>query len=329
MSKRLRFIHVKGEGEHQTLCAAVDEGLSGNPKTLPTRFFYDEQGSKIFERITELPAYYLTRCETEIFQAHASEIASMMPPDSSLVEFGSGSSKKTRLLIEALLAKQGSLRYAPIDISADFLRSTAEELLADYPDITIEAIAGEYFDVAARLPTNGSPRLVLFLGSNIGNLERKDASKFLCSLSAQFKKPDRLLMGIDLAKEPHLLHAAYNDDQGITAEFNKNLLWRINRELDANFDLEAFEHQAPYLEKEGRVEMRLVSKKPQSVWIDAIGKSFTFEEDEFIHTEWSHKYTLESFTSLCDGCGLRVERAWFDSKRWFASVLLSPVRDAL
>ena len=324
MSERLRFIQVKGEGEHQSFCAAVDEGLSSTPKSLPTRFFYDEHGSELFEHITELPEYYLTRCETEIFTRHASDLAATVPKVSSLVEFGSGSSKKTRLLIEALIERQGSLRY---DISTEFLRSTALTLLSEYPTLTIEAVGGEYFDVAANLPSTGTPRLVLFLGSNIGNLERNDASKFLCILRSQLEGDDRLLMGIDLVKDPAILHAAYNDLQNVTADFNKNLLRRINKELDANFDLASFDHDAPYLEADCRVEMRLVSKRNQSVWIEAIGKSLEFKSGEFIHTEWSHKYTMESFARLCRQCGFKVENAWFDCREWFASVLLSPLED--
>ncbi len=325
MTKRLRFIHVRGDGPHQSFCAAVDEGLSGSPKTLPTRYFYDEHGSEIFERITDLPEYYLTRCESDIFLRHAADIASAMPIGSSLVEFGSGSSKKTRLLIEALLSRQQSLVYAPIDISAVFLRSTSEALLNDYEGLSIEAIAGEYFDVAARLPAHDSPRLVLFLGSNIGNLERNDASKFLSTLRQQLTTQDRLLMGIDLVKDPSIIFAAYNDVAGVTAEFNKNLLRRINKEMDAEFDLGAFRHEAPYLEGEARVEMRLVSTKDQTVWIEGIGKHFTFAEGEFIHTEWSHKYTLSSFERLCRQCGFEIDRVWHDSREWFASVLLKPV----
>jgi dimethylhistidine N-methyltransferase len=316
------MIDVSGGPEHPSFCAAVNASLSQLPKSLPTRFLYDEVGSELFERITQLPEYYLTRCEAQIFQDHAEDIVAAMPIGSSLVEFGSGSSKKTTLLIDAFLKRQSKLVYAPIDISKEFLYETAERLLASTPGLEVHAISGEYFDVAAQMPSFDAPRLILFLGSNIGNFEPEEASRFLSSLAGQLGPDDRILVGLDLEKDPQIIEAAYNDRAGVTAAFNLNLLHRINQELDANFNLSAFDHTAPYDEAERRVEMRLVSRVGQTVSIDAIGRDFSFDAGEAIHTEWSHKYTVESFAQSAAQEGLAIERVWLDQQIWFASVLL-------
>ena len=321
MGDRLRFVRASGAADHQSFCAAVDEGLSDPNRHLPTRFLYDERGSELFEQITELPEYYLTGCEAQIFVRYASEIAAALSHGTTLVEFGSGSSRKTRLLIEAFLKRQGALRYDPIDISEAFLRANAELLLHEYPGLSIEAVAGEYFDVAAALPAT-PPRLILFLGSNIGNLERLEAVRFLSLLSGQMDESDFLLVGIDLVKDEHVIWRAYNDEQGVTAEFNRNLLHRINRELDGHFNVDAWEHEARFDPTEQRVELRLISMCEQEVQIEAIGTSYRFVQGESIHTEWSHKYTIESFKGLAARSGLEIDQVWFDDRQWFASVLL-------
>jgi dimethylhistidine N-methyltransferase len=321
MGDRLRFRRVEGAAQEQSFCAAVDLGLSSEPPFLPTRFLYDRQGSELFEQITEIPEYYLTGSEAQIFFKHAADIAACMPSGASLVEFGSGSSKKTRLLIEAMLWRQGSLDYYPIDISEAFLRANAELLLEDYASLTVEAVAGEYFDVAADLPGR-MPRLILFLGSNIGNLERPEAEQFLRLLAGQMDPTDRVLVGIDLVKDDAIIEAAYNDAAGVTAAFNKNLLRRMNRELDGTIDVDCWQHEAPWDPIEQRIEMRLRSTKDQTFLLDAVGKAFSFRAGDAIHTEWSHKYTLDSFGSLAAASGLQIDGTWFDAKGWFASVLL-------
>jgi L-histidine N-alpha-methyltransferase len=296
--------------------------LASAQKSLPTRYLYDLEGSEIFERITELPEYYLTRCETEIIEAHADEIIASCANLQSIIEFGSGSSKKTRLILEAALRASGTLTYVPIDISADFLRETAIDLLGHYPGLRIDAMAGEYFDAVDALPKCQGARLILFLGSNIGNLTRVEGVEFMRRISAQMNPADSLLMGIDLVKDPAIIEAAYNDAEGVTAAFNRNLLARINSELEGNFDISAFQHRAPYLPDQARVEMRLYSLVEQDVPIDGLDRAFHFDAGEFIHTEWSHKYTVESFAEMAAEASLGLDQAWFDAKGWFQLVSL-------
>jgi L-histidine N-alpha-methyltransferase len=304
------------------MCEAVKEGLDAAPRSLPTRFLYDRAGSELFEQITRLPEYYLTRTEQAILNRYGAGIAETAGENTMLIEFGSGSSMKTRLLIEAILQRQADLRYVPIDISHDFLCQSSDALLADYSRLTIEALGAEYFDAVQSLPAHDGPRLILFLGSNIGNFTYDQSLDFLVRLRLQMTPVDRLLLGIDLAKSRSIVEPAYNDAQGVTAAFNLNLLARINRELDANFDLGSFAHRAPYDETLERVEMQLISLTEQSVCIDGIGKSYRLAPGEAIHTEWSHKYTIESFTRLAGEAGLKLEQHWTDPNAWFATVML-------
>ncbi|MGV3615562.1 MAG: L-histidine N(alpha)-methyltransferase [Fimbriimonas sp.] len=319
---RMEFVEVRGERPQPGFCRLVAEGLAKTPKSLPTRFLYDQAGSELFERITELPEYYPTRTERAILEAHAGEIVAAAGPNVAMVEFGSGSSLKTRLLIEAALARQPELRYVPIDISVDFLKQSSQALLDQYPGLRITALGGEYFDAIEALPEHDGARLVLFLGSNVGNLTHEEAIDFLGRVRARMNGRDRLLLGIDLVKDPTVLRAAYNDAQGVTAAFNRNLLRRVNRELDGHFDLSCFRHVAPYDEAAQRIEMRLYSVGDQRVTIDAIGQTFDFADGEYIHTEWSHKYTLDTFEALCAEAGLTVEHAWPDARNWFAVTML-------
>ena len=293
MADRFRFID-RSTTAPMKMCEAVKEGLDSANRSLPTRFLYDRTGSELFEQITELPEYYLTRTEQAILQQFGSEIAEEAGANAMLIEFGSGSSLKTRLLIEALLKHQDHLRYVPIDISHDFLCHSSDALLADYSRLFIDALGAEYFDAIESLPEYDGPRLILFLGSNIGNFTHEESLRFLARLRDQMGPKDRLLIGIDLAKSSDIIGPAYNDAQGVTAAFNSNLLARINRELDADFNLETFYHTAVYDENSTRVEMQLVSLMDQAVYIDAIGETYQFAEGELIHTEWSHKYTLRS-----------------------------------
>lgn len=298
------------------------EGLGAQPKSLPTQFLYDRRGSELFEQITELPEYYPTRTERSILEGHADEIVEAAGPGAAIIEFGSGSSVKTRLLIEAALRRHGSLRYLPIDISFDFLKSSSQTLLSDYPGLRITALGAEYFDAAEALPGHDGPRLILFLGSNIGNLTREEAVEFLGRVRRNMLPQDRMLVGIDLIKDPNVLVAAYNDRKGVTAEFNRNLLRRINRELDGHFVEGCFRHSAPYDEQEQRIEMRLYSIGDQHVRVDALDQTFDFADGEYIHTEWSHKYTPETFANLCAPAGLRIDHLWTDQRHWFGLALL-------
>jgi len=321
---RLKLIDVPSQRARVDFAASVRDGLRSTPKTLPSRFFYDHRGSELFEQITELPEYYPTRCEASIFAERAAEIVSTFGCEMSLVEFGSGSSLKTRQLIWAILGCQGTLDYAPIDISGQFLRESSEALLSEFSGLHVTALASEYFDAISAMPQFDKPRLILFLGGNIGNFERGEALSFLSQVRKQMSPLDRLLIGTDLVKDPAIIEAAYNDAQGVTAEFNKNLLARINTELGGHFDLDNFEHHAPFVRDLQRIEMRLVSKSAQRVCIDDLRIPVNFEMGESIRTEISQKYTFESFASLASEAGLELFQRWTDANGWFAVHLLRP-----
>jgi L-histidine N-alpha-methyltransferase len=329
MNPRFEFITVPPSRPGQKLCAAVADGLRMPRKQLPCRFFYDEAGSELFERICDLPEYYPTRTERAILARHANDIihaACEAGTDAplTLIEFGSGSSCKTRLLIEAALDQQATTTYVPIDISGDFLRASCLNLLQDYPSLAVTGLAAEYSDALRVLPDHDGPRLFLFLGSNIGNFEQNEASAFLAGLRAGMMPNDRLLIGVDLVKDRGVLEAAYNDAAGVTGEFNKNLLRRINRELIADFDLDGFAHHAPFVQEHARIEMHLVSQREQTVNISELELSFDFAAGEIVHTENSHKYTMESFAHLCAPAGLEIQARWTDENDWFAELLLRP-----
>jgi len=301
---------------------AVAAGLERPQKTLPCRFFYDERGSLLFEDITELEEYYPTRTERGILQHSAKQIAQAIGPQPELIELGSGSAAKTRLLIHALIQEHGSLLFRPIDISPTILESSSRDLLEDHPELEIEALAAEYDDALQRLADAPSsrPRLVVWLGSSIGNLTRDAACAFLGRVRSMLGDADRLLVGVDRRKDRATLERAYDDASGVTAAFNLNLLARANRELGANFELAQFEHRAVWEPKLGRVEMHLVSRCEQRVEIGE--QEFAFDRGETIHTENSHKYSAEEIEQLAAQSGLRVEQRWHDPREWFELSLL-------
>ena len=302
---------------------AVRAGLSGYPKTLPCRFFYDEVGSKLFEKICDLPEYYLTRAEREILINYAAEIVDELPSDITLVELGSGSAVKTRLLIEALLAQRNTLRFTPIDISKSALKKSSEDLLEDHPSLRILAVAGEYQDGMAALKEEISgPELILWLGSSIGNLTRPESFAFLSGIQKSMTPQDRLLVGIDLRKSATVLEAAYDDAAKVTAAFNLNILKRINTELGGQFDLSSFNHLARYDEEEGRVEMHLVSLSSQTVRIDVLDQAISFVKGEQIHTENSYKYSREEIDTLVSRSDLSLDGQWFDAQNRFSLNLM-------
>jgi len=324
-TQRLDFLEAPSRHLPLPFQAVVSEGLAAAQKHLPCRFFYDTPGSHLFEQICALPEYYPTRTEQAILQQHAHELVALAGDDLTLVEFGSGSSFKTRLLMDALLARQKHLHYLPIDISRDFLYHCSRTLLTEYPHLSITAIAGEYNDAIDALPSAGGPRLFLFLGSNIGNFERHEAVAFLRRMRHAMKPDDRLLLGVDLVKERSVLEAAYNDAAEVTAAFNKNLLRRCNHELDADFDLAQFDHYAPFIPAESRIEMRLISRCDQTVTLGATGETFHFRAGEFLHTEYSHKYTLSDVYTLCHQAGLETMACRQDERGWFNVSLLAPL----
>lgn len=288
--------------------AAICAGLSARPKSLPCRYFYDAEGSRLFEEICRQPEYYLTRAEREILVAHADEIAARP----TLVEFGSGNAEKTRLLIAS-----ARRRYVPIDISPSAL--DVEALRRDFPGLSVEPIAAEYREGLRRLERDG-PMLVVFIGSNIGNFTRDEARGFLNGIAELMAPEDRLLLGVDLRKDPAVLEAAYDDAAGVTARFNLNLLARINRELGGTFDLDAFAHRATYDAVDGRVSMWLVSARAQRVRVGA--DAFDFAAGEAIHTEDSYKYSSEEIDAVASA--FRMERRWFDAGGRFCLSLFEP-----
>jgi L-histidine Nalpha-methyltransferase len=313
------------DSEHSEFAQDVRRGLTTTPKHLSCRYLYDEHGSKLFEEICELPEYYLTRAEAEILKTHAEELPGLFGPDVVLFELGSGSAVKTRLVVEAFLAKNQTLTYVPVDISVDALDESARVLSAAYSDLTVEPIAGEYRRGLQWLADNSTQeRLVLWLGSNVGNFSRPEATEFLSAVRASLSGEDRLLIGVDLRKGKAVLEAAYDDAQGVTARFNKNLLTRINRELGGSFDPDAFEHRVSYDEDTGHVSSYLVCRDACTVRIEALDLDVSFEHRESIHTEDSVKYSPEEIDTLAATSGFRVQTRWLDANGRFALSLFAP-----
>jgi dimethylhistidine N-methyltransferase len=309
----------------ESLASEARAGLTATPKRIPCRFFYDEVGSQIFEEICELPEYYLTRAESEILRDRAEDVARRFSLPISLVELGSGSATKTRLLIEALLREHGSLSYIPVDISPSALEASALQLLDDYKRLEIRAIAGEYQDGLRRIRRDSQrPKLILWLGSSIGNLDRSSAERFVSNLRGGMNLEDRLLLGIDLRKDRSVLESAYDDSRGVTARFNRNLLARINRELGGHFDVETFDFQAIYDEAGGKVISHLRSQRDQTVRIDDLGLDVEFAAGETIHTENSFKYSWAEIDVLARCTGFALEEHWLDAKNRYSVNLFAP-----
>lgn len=301
-------------------------GLTDNPKRLPCLYFYDEIGSQLFERICDLPEYYPTRTERSILQNHADDLVAHVDHHVDLVELGSGSASKTRLVVEALLRRHGQLRFIPVDISRSILEESSRALVEDYDDLEVFAVAGEYHDGLDYLKEQGGPpRLILWLGSNVGNFSRPDAIHFLRRLHESMRSIDRVLIGIDLVKDPAILVAAYDDAEEVTAAFNKNLLTRVNHDLGGHFDLDAFTHEARWNAQEGRIEMHLVSQRVQTVRIDGIDLAVDFGMGESIHTENSYKYSQVEIEALAAAARFEVECQWLDPQQLFSVNLWQPM----
>jgi dimethylhistidine N-methyltransferase len=323
---RFRLIASAPEDRRAAFARDVRAGLTASPKRLSCCYFYDQEGSLLFEAICDLPEYYVTRAEEEVLRAHAGEVVAGLPPPVCLVELGSGTSSKTRLLIEELLRRQGSLLYVPLDICRVVLEDSARELLRDYAGLEVLAVAAEYREGLRHLAAEGArSRLILWLGSNVGNFGRDEAAAFLRRVRETMTAADRLLLGVDLRKDRAVLEPAYDDARGVTAEFNRNLLGRINRELGGHFDLSGFRHRAFYDDEAGRVEMHLVSERAQRVRIDALGLEAEFAAGEAVHTENSYKYSLAEIDALASAAGLRPEARWADAAGRFSVNLLAPL----
>ena len=296
----------------------VLDGLATRPRSIPSKYFYDERGSELFDRITRLDAYYPTRTERQILTTHADEIAQEIGWRSALVEYGSGSSDKTRILLDALHARRALSAYVPIDISAEYLTAVADDLRRAYPGLPILPVAADYTGGVELppLPDDTERRVMFFPGSTIGNLTPDEARRFFVDLAATLGPGGRLILGSDLAKDSAVLERAYDDPEGVTAAFNLNLLARMNRELASDADLGAWAHRAVFNAAESRVEMHLVSLRRQDLTV--CGRTFSFNAGETIHTENSYKYSPGRLAELASDAGFQLRRRWTDPEAWFA-----------
>jgi len=291
------------------------KGLTAEQKQISPKYFYDQRGSELFDEICRLPEYYPTRTELKLMEQHLDEVAQLVGPRAAVIEFGAGSNVKVRKLLEHLIEPAA---YVPVEISADYLLQQAEELARDYPAVHVQPVFADFtqpFELPDH-PVTPERNLIFFPGSTIGNFTRSEARELLQVMRHEARPGGALLIGVDLRKDAAILHAAYNDSRGVTAKFNLNVLRRLNRELDADFRLEDFRHQAIYDEAEGRIEMRLLSVRAQTVSL--AGQEIDFERDEFIITEYSHKYTLEQFGTLAKDAGFEPHSCWVDDDSLFS-----------
>jgi dimethylhistidine N-methyltransferase len=296
-------------------------GLSATPKSLPPKLFYDAAGSTFFEEITRTPEYYPTRTERAIFERYSAEITRAAGENLALVELGAGSASKTRVLISAILRRQLRLEFHPVDVSPAALEAAVESLNGSFPHLYVSPIVADYTRHLPRLHSLPGCKLVLFIGSTIGNFEPQEALAFLIGVRQSLGSGDALLLGFDMVKDSAVLQAAYNDAAGVTARFNLNMLARINRELRGDFDLCRFEHIAFWNPGKSRIEMHLESLADQTVYVRDLGRTFRFDTRERIHTENSYKFTKHSIKALFRDAGLTLEETWQDPQGWFSLAL--------
>ena len=313
MNVRLKPVESAPLPYGESFADSVLAGLAKTPKTIACKYFYDDRGSRLFDQICELPEYYHTRVETALLRRHGPEIAALIGEDVEIVEFGAGSLRKVRLLLEAV---KNPRAYTPLDISGEYLGDVVSALAAEFPAVTLRPVVAD-FTLPVSLPAlPGAPRRAgFFPGNTIGNF-KPDAAIALLRRMRGLLHGGGLLVGVDLVKDPVLLHAAYNDGAGVTAAFNKNLLVRANRELGADFDPRSFAHYAPYNPSARRIEMYLVSLKRQTVAVR--GRRFDLAQGEAVHTEDSHKYTIDGFREMATGAGFRPRAVWSDPERLFS-----------
>ncbi len=308
----------------KTFAADVERGLSATPKYLSSKYFYDAEGDKIFQQIMRMPEYYLTDCEYKIFNRQKEGILSAISGGEKfdLVELGAGDGYKTKVLIQYFLEKNVDFEYFPVDISKDVLDYLKEDLNREFPNLKVTPLNYEYFAALEKLnQLNGAPKVLLFLGSNIGNFDITAVEKFYNGLHQVMNHGDQILNGIDLKKDPRTIRRAYDDPSGITKRFNLNLLTRMNRELGANFNIDNFDHYASYDPLSGEARSYLMSMVKQEVKIDAIEKTFSFDHSEPIHTEISRKYSLGEIENLASKTNFRVKEHFLDSKEYFVDSL--------
>ena len=317
----LEYFKSNNIKNQKTFAEEISLSLKDTPKSISPKYFYDNLGSEIFDKICQLPEYYPYTCESSILKTITKNLASHIPNDVRLVELGSGSSTKTRLLIDALFELQDHVEYFPIDIS-DVLIDSVKELCNDYENLKVTGIIDTYENGLDFIEHyDEKPNLITFLGSSFGNFNKEDGDNFLARIHDLMKSSDYFLIGLDMEKDNDVLTNAYNDSNGLTAKFNLNILERINKELDANFKISQFAHQASYNEPKGRIEMYLRSLSDQTVTIPKADISIQLVENELIHTENSHKFTMSQIDSMFEEVGLDIAQIWFDTKKYFGLIL--------
>lgn len=310
-------VRLTEDGPVSDLVADARRGLSAEFKELPPKYFYDELGSQLFEQITELPEYYPTRTERKILTDQGAAIVDAADPQ-CLIELGSGSASKTRTLLDAMRDRGSLHTYVPVDISEEITRQTAVELIAEYPGLRVHGVICDFDADLERLPGWGQRRMIAFLGGTIGNFPPVKRVAFLSRIANMLGSEDTLLLGTDLVKDPAALEAAYNDSAGVTARFNKNVLSVLNRELDADFDPDAFEHHAFYDSEQERIDIRLRSLVDQRINVAGLGIEVDFDRGEEMRTELSCKFTRESLERAYADAGLRLVEFWTDPEEQFA-----------
>lgn len=323
LNPRLNCFKPHSKKTEQTFAQEISSSLTGDSKSISPKYFYDDKGSQLFEKICELPEYYLTRTEIKILNQIQNDLKSYLTENMRLVELGSGSSIKTRLILDVFDKIQSKIEYFPIDIS-DILKDGCQQLLDDYEKLHVTGIIDTYHGGLEFIKNfDDTPNLIAFLGSSFGNFSETDGNNFLKQINSSMKDSDYFLIGLDLVKEKEILENAYDDTKGITAKFNLNVLSRINEELDGNFDLDNFSHHAIFNESEQRIEMYLKSSSNHSVTIPKSNLKIDFQEDELIHTEHSHKYTIPQIEKMLENAGFDINRIWQDEKRHYALILCS------
>ena len=307
---------------HTPVGSEVYRGLTSRPKTLSPWLFYDNEGSRLFEKITTLPEYYVTRTERKILAEYSNEIIDASGPGPlTIIELGAGTATKTGLLLRAGTGRQGPLTYHAIDVSASALVEAKRRLEADFPEVTVETSIADYTDGLGKIDVGGNRRMVLYIGSSIGNFDPAGALKLLRQLRAQLSPGDCILLGVDLLKDRQVLLDAYDDASGVTAAFNKNVLLRINRELGSNFNTQLFRHRSRWSEDHCRIEMHLESLIAQFVYIPDLDLEVRLCRGETIHTENSYKFTIAGATDMLARAGFEVARSWCDPRSWFGELL--------
>lgn len=323
INSRLNYFKPNSKVEKNSFADEISEGLNQNSKFIQPKFFYDSIGSRLFEKICSLPEYYPTRTEISILKKLQSDLPNFLDGDFRLIELGSGSSTKTRLILDILSKNQSKLEYFPIDIS-EILTESSELLLKDYPKLKITGIIDTYDGGLEFLKDYDSKNnLIIFLGSSYGNFSPDDGLDFLIKINSMMKSNDLFLIGLDLVKDKNILESAYNDSQNITAEFNLNVLNRINNELDANFVLENFRHYSIYNDQKQRIEMYVESLLNQTVTIGKSSDQIYLKKNELIHTEFSHKFQIHQIENLLKQSGFNLIKIWLDDKQHYSLSLAS------